>query len=102
MKEIKTAATIRYDMADSQRMEKTRTKWFGWCNTYKERSLITGNNKISIGDKVDYTVRKKVGRCVQISAKTGIVFAFNDSGSNMAVITMGRIYAVRNLKEAEG
>jgi len=100
---VKSANKLRLELANGQRMKKTQAKWLEWCEQHKERITVTGNNAISIGDKVDYTITRSNGYgCFTVSARSGIVFAFNDSGSVMMVVSSGYLRRVSNkIKEEE-
>ncbi len=95
---MKTANELRTEMASGQRMAKTRVKWRGWCERFKDRLTITGNNNISIGDKVEFRVTKSNGYgCIN----SGIVFALSDKGGTMMVASSGCLMRVSNSVDEE-
>lgn len=92
---MKTANDLRVDLANSQRMKKTRDKWLGLADKLHDIDQWqekTEHNGTKIGDRVGFVQSRRVGNGYSFSQKYGIAFAFGDDA--MVVVFNGELKRV--------
>lgn len=88
---MKTPNELRIEVANSQRMKKTRENWLKLADrlnnpSWQDKSEHEGSK---IGDNVGFIERKGNGQSFSFTQKYGTAFAFNESF--MVVVYLGEL-----------
>lgn len=95
MSELKTPQEMRIELAQSQRMAKTKEKWAGFAeqvNSLECWNKKTSHEGVKIGDRFGFVRQTRRGSCIQFSQCYGTAFAFGEK--TMLVVYRGKLEKV--------